>query len=260
MKIKSAIGTIVVVIVAVCMRPTFTWAQSPPSVTIGVVLDGPAQPHVADIIDQLEQEITTLLKRDRSVQFTTRRLDGAWTTAGVRSALDRYLGDPRIDLIITFGLLSSHEAASRKSLAKPVIAPFIVDEKMQNIPMNDKGASGIKNLNYLTSFQNFERDVTFFLEMVKAKHLAVISDRAVMEAFKGLRNQAFELAQAKNIVIDIVGAGDTADTILEEIKKSVDAVFVTPLVRMPQAEFIRLIAGINARKLPSFSLLGRAHV
>ena len=260
MNIKSCIGYVVVALVAVSLQPAFTWAQSPPSATIGVVLDGPAQPHVADIIGQLEQEIITLLKGDRSVRFTTKELDGAWTIAGVRNALDRSLGDRRIDLIITFGLLASHEAASRKALAKPVIAPFIVDEKMQNIPMNDKGASGIKNLNYLTSFQNFKRDVTFFLEMVKAKHLAVISDTAVMEAFRGLRNQAFELAQAQNIVIDVIGAGDTADTILEEIKKTVDAVFITPLVRMPQAEFIRLTAGINARKLPSFSLLGRPHV
>jgi outer membrane protein TolC len=228
--------------------------------TIGIVLDVSAQPRVKESIHQLEQEIITLLKGDRSIQFVTKELDGAWTMTGVRHALDRCLEDRQIDLIITFGLLVSHEAASRKSLAKPVIAPFIVDDKMQNIPMNDKGASGVKNLNYLTSFQNFKRDVSFFLEMVKAKHLAVIADEAVMEAFKGLRNQAFELARANDIVIDVIGAGDTAATFLDEINEAVDAVFITPLVRMPREELIRLIEGIKSRKLPSFSLLGRPHV
>lgn len=261
MYINHVIKYIAVVLVAVTLLPTSICAKSsPPQATIGILLDGPAQPEVEEIIQQLQQEITTLLKGDRSVQFEIKALGGDWTVDGVRSALDRCLEDRRIDLVITFGLLSSHEAASRESLAKPVIAPFIVDEKMQNISMDDKGASGVKNLNYLTSFQNFKRDVTFFLEMVKAKHLAVISDAAVMEAFQGLRNQAIALARANNIVIDIIGAGDTAIKVLEEIKPGVDAVFVTPLVRMPHEEFLRLTAGINTRKLPSFSLLGRLHV
>ena len=261
MHINQIIKYIAVVLAAVALVPAAAGAKSAlPAATIGIVLDGPAQPEIEEIIQQLRQEITTLLKEDRSVQFETKALDGGWSVDGVRRALDRSLQDRRIDLVITFGLLTSHEAASRKSLAKPVIAPFIVDEKMQNIPMDEKGASGVKNLNYLTSFQNFQRDVTFFLEMVKAKHLAVISDNAVMEAFQGLRNQAIELARANNIIIDIIGAEDKADTILEKINPDVDAIFVTPLVRMPHEEFKRLTSGINSRKLPSFSLLGRPHV
>lgn len=260
MKIKAVLGYLLIGMAAVFAVPAFICAQSLPSATISVVLDGPAQPPTVEVLHQLEREMVTLLKEDRKVEFVTKNRDGGWTVAGVRRALDQCLQDPRIDLVIAFGLLSSHEAASRKSLGKPVIAPFIVDDKMQNIPMEPKGTSGVKNLNYLTSFQNFKRDVTFFLEMVDAQHLAVISDAAVMEAFQGLRSQALELARANGIVIDIIGAWGSADTILKEVGKSVDAVFITPLVRMPRDEFSRLVAGLNARKLPTFSLLGRPHV
>lgn len=260
MKLTAALGYVLIGMTFIFLMPASAWARSLPSATIGVVLDGPAQSRTAEILKQLEQEMVTLLKEDRAIEFSTKAQDGGWTVAGVRSALDRCLQDPRIDLVIAFGLLSSHEAASRQSLNKPVIAPFIVDEKMQNIPMASNGTSGVQNLNYLTSFQNFKRDVTFFLQMVKARHLVVISDGAVMEAFHGLRNQALELAREKGIVIDIIGARDRAESILDEIKSSVDAVFITPLVRMPDDEFKYLLAGINARKLPSFSLLGRPHV
>jgi outer membrane protein TolC len=260
MNIKGVVGYIVMMMTVVCLGTAFAGAQSPPLATIGIVLDGPAKPNVSDVLGQLEQETATLLKGDRRVRFAPEPLDGGWTVAGVRRALDILFKDQRIDLVITFGLLSSHEAAIRTSLPKPVIAPFIVDEKMQNIPLNDKGTSGVKNLNYLTSFQNFKRDVTYFLQMVEAEHLAVISDAAVMEAFRGLHNQAIELARSRNIVIDILRAGDSADAVLDEIKPGVDGVFITPLLRMPEKAVKRLIAGINARKLPSFSLLGRPHV
>jgi outer membrane protein TolC len=259
-KIKAAVGYVAIVMMAVCLTAAFAGAQSPPLSTIGIVLDGPPQPEMADVLEQLKRETTTLLKGDRVVRFAPEPLDGAWTVAGVRRALDFFFKDQSIDLIITFGLLASHEAAIRTSLPKPVIAPFIVDEKMQNIPLNDKGSSGVKNLNYLTSFQNFNRDMTFFLKMVEAQHLAVISDAAVMEAFRGLGNQAMELARSRKIIIDLISADHSADAVLGQINKGVDGVFITPLVRMPKEQFKRLTDGINARKLPSFSLLGRPHV
>ena len=99
-------------------------AQDRVAVSIGVVVDGPWDRN-DEILGRFQQEITALLSGDFDVRFPDQaQVDGAWTTEGVRNALDRVLEDPEVDLVLTIGVLGSVEAARLAVLPKPVIAPL----------------------------------------------------------------------------------------------------------------------------------------
>ena len=124
-------------------------AQDRLAVSIGVVVDGPWDRN-DEILGRFQQEITALLSGDFDVQFPDQaQVDGAWTTEGVRNALDQVLEDPEVDLVLTIGVLGSVEAARRAVLLKPVIAPLVWNADLQGLPRTDSGTSGVTNLNYL---------------------------------------------------------------------------------------------------------------
>ncbi len=73
--------------------------------------------------------------RGRSASPATGRSEGA------EAALDRALADREVDVVLTLGILTSQQAARRKSLPKPVIAPLVIDPVLQGFPLME-GRSG----------------------------------------------------------------------------------------------------------------------
>jgi len=54
---------------------------------------------------------------------------------------------------------------------KPIIATFVLDHELQGIPW-ESGTSGIKNLNYLSSFSDsFRRDIETFSRIIPFERL-----------------------------------------------------------------------------------------
>ena len=74
-----------------------------------------------------------------------------------------------------------------------------------------------------------------------------------------LTTKAPELAAALKVRIGIVRAGDDVNALLASIPAGVDAVYVTPL-RFSDAQLRELAQGLQARKLPTFSVVGRSEV
>lgn len=141
----------------------------PPVVRIGMVADGPS-PLLDEIASRFQKEISELSRGEMDVRFPAKsRVDGAWSVAGVKAAVDQLLADSRVDVVIALGVIGSNDLARRKRLSKPVIAPFIIDAELQGLPMR-KGASGVRNLNYLASFKSLERDVKAFTEIIPFSH------------------------------------------------------------------------------------------
>jgi len=60
--------------------------------------------------------------------------------------------------------------------------------------------------------------------------------------------------------LEFVPAATAAATALQALPADADAVYISPLLQLPAAEFDLLVAGINQRRLPSFSYFGRAEV
>ncbi len=234
-----------------------------PQVNIGIVADGPHQNHGWGKVMQSKlflREILELTRGEFHVRFPKNKLvHGNWSVQGVKKAVDFLLADPNVDMILALGVLASHEVSRRPSLPKPVVAPFVIDIKLQGLPFR-RGTSGVRNLNYLTLPHSFERSVKAFKEILPFTKLALFVDQALFEAFPQLQVKAQRAAKENSIEITPVPVGTYIQSALAALPGDTEAVFVTPLLRIPLQEFEALVQGLIDRKLPSFSLFGREEV
>lgn len=248
--------------IGICL--TLSWGQeaetrSLPVVQVGIVRDGPSQV-VPELQDILRKEITELTSQEFDVRFPDDlQLQGGWSVQGVKQAVDRLLTQPRVDLVIALGILASHEVSQRKQLPKPVIAPFVLDPRLQGLPLK-KGASGIKNLNYLVSLKGFERSLAAFKDVFPFTRLSLLADRILLDAFPLLEGRARKIAEMSGVSLTVVPVETSAQTALGALPPESEAVYLLPLPRLPSPEFDRLVASLTERRLPSFSSVGQREV
>ena len=229
------------------------------AVQIAIVRDGPSD-LVPELRDLIRKELTELTSHEFDVRFPDEwQLQGGWSVKGVNQAIDRVLTQPRVDLVIALGILASHEVGQRKHLLKPVIAPFVLDPELQGLPFK-KGASGVKNLNYLVSLKSFERNLEVFKEVFPFSRLSVLADRVLFEAFPLFESRARTLAEKHGVNLTVVPVETSVQAALDAMPPDTDAVYISPLPRLPAGEIDRLVAALNRRKLPSFSAVGQRDV
>jgi outer membrane protein len=234
-------------------------AASLPVIRIGVILDGPWE-GTETLLGYFKTEISELTSGEFAVSFPSElTLTGDWSVESVRRAADRLLSDPRVDQILALGVLTSHDMALRGPLSKPVIAAFTVDRDIQGLPLRN-GASGVRNLSYLASPSPVTRDLHTFRELLPLRRLAVLVHRPFLQAIPALtENLEHELA-AQGVRMVVVPVESSADEALQALPPDIDAVYVTPLLRLPPVEFRRLVAGLIEKRMPSFSYFGRGEV
>jgi outer membrane protein TolC len=241
-----------------CLAITPVAAQRA-AIHVGVILDGPSERNAA-MQHEFQKQIAEFFGSEYDVRFTPENtLEGDWTVASVRVVVDRLLADKDVEFILALGPMGSHEIALRPNLVKPVIAGAVIDAALQGFPKKD-GASGVKNLNYLDEAYSVARTIKSFQEIVSFKKLAVFISPGVLEAIPQLRDRAQQEVRTLGAQLEFVPATAAAATALQALPADADAVYIAPLLQMPASEFDLLVAGVNQRRLPSFSYLGRAEV
>ncbi|MDH3672004.1 MAG: TolC family protein [Gammaproteobacteria bacterium] len=231
-----------------------------PLVRIGTVSDSLRELQPTDIRALFEREIVGLTRGEFDVRFPAdKQIHAAWSVARIKAGIDRLLADPQVDMVISLGVLASNELARRRQLPKPVIAPFIVDRTFQGLPFKD-GASGVKNLSYVTFPGDFRRDLKRFRELLPFTSVAFLHDRLLPEVIPALRDRALEAAREIGVDVHFVPVETSAEAALAALPNEADAVYLPPLVRLSSTEFDLLMKGLIKRRLPSFALLGRIDV
>ena len=244
-------------------------------VVIGIVEDGP-RPRPIVQLSRLEAEIRGLAGDEFDVQMPAdKRLNGGWSVAGVRAAIRQLLNDPDVDIVITTGLISSHEAAHLDGLSKPLIATIVADARLQDFPerrMTGRVVSGKRNFVYVARVRtagagrtvertDVDESIDTFHDAVGFRHLAVILDETTIEAMPKLATvksrQAGERLGVRTTVIPFV---DSVEKALRAIPAEADAVLVGPLLRLGNDRMRALADGLIQRKLPSFSVPGRTEL
>ncbi len=245
-------------------------------VVIGVVEDGPL-PRPIIPLGTLEAEILDLVGDEFDVTMPANmRIDGGWTLDGVRDALSKQLADPDVDIVITTGLISSHEAARLSYLPKPVIASIVADMQLQEFPaerLEDKIVSGRPNLVYIAHARaagrddkaieqtNIDEAIDIFYDAVGFESLAVMLDELTVEAVPALGgNKASMVGRRLGVRTSVVTVGDSVDEALASIPADADAVLVGPLLRLSNESMQALAHGLIERRLPSFSIIGRTEL
>ncbi|MFT7579670.1 MAG: outer membrane protein [Myxococcota bacterium] len=231
-------------------------APSDRTLTIALVLDG-VQTRTERFSETVKKEIVDLLATDATIEFTV--YAGDFTSAGAKGAVDKGLADRKAKLVLTLGVLTSHDLASRKRLSKPSVAAIVIDPKLQGIPFR-RGASGRRNLAYLSWSWSPTRDLTTFKELVGFKHVAMLADTTFLEAVPSLRKRITE--DVANIAPDmpIISMGSDVKATLAAIPDGVDAIYLGPLPQLGPEAFSELAQGLLERRIASFSLIGRLEV
>ncbi|MDB4324762.1 TolC family protein [bacterium] len=258
--------------------PASLLADDRPVVRIGIVVDGISpmghglqSSRLRNLAESIESETRLLTERRFDVRFPADKVVSAdWDLARMNTLIDGLLSDPQVDIVLALGVYTSNIVSTRGPLPKPAIATLVVDRHAQGIAFepgpNATLVSGVPNLTYVTSQDSLSaestilRDLRKFLELVPFRRLCVLSDAMVAEAIPEVRDNVLEQGRSLGLDLTMITVVDDAEDALARIPESTQAVYITPLFRLPGEQFVRLIDGLNDRGIPSFSLLGRTEV
>ena len=228
-------------------------------VHIAILNDGTAV-GFSDQVIYLKKEIRDLTAADFDLTFSIHEMAKRSDTAtAIKESMDALLNDRKVDLVIALGVLSSNEVLKRTRLKKPVIATVIIDPKTQGLP-RDKDASGVFNLTYVNTVRNLVAEMAGLNRVVSVKKAVVIEDRGVHEIVPMLKNRFDSISKKYGIDFEFISADLSAQPILDALPSDIDAVIVTPFLRLDEAESKKLILGLIKKRLPGFSLWGERWV
>jgi outer membrane protein len=253
---KSLLLATFVVAAAVVVAQT---SRQPPVVNVAVVTDGTSE-RTRALRALFLEEMRAVNRGDFELRAPIDlQLEADRTLTGASEALQRVLSDRRTDLVVTLGVLVSHAAAQHHSLPKPVVAPFVTDRGLQNLPYQD-GASGKRNLSYVSVDVDIGRDLRAFRDVVPFSRLAFLIDRSMTAVLPGVHAELQRVARDLRIAVTPVGVTDSAAEALAHIPQDAQAVYVGPLPALSSQEYQRLVDGLIARRLPSFAFEGKTDV
>ncbi len=226
-------------------------------VHIAFVMDGKS-PRYELVKEEVEKEIRDLLMPEWNLTFVN--FVGDWSVESVRKEMEKALNEKQIDIVIMLGVIASGEVGELRDLPKPIIAPFVMDQKLQRLPITENDTSGVKNLNYLTFHKNILDDLLYFREIVPWKNLSVIGDKNSLEAFPEVFQDLKSHSKEMGFQVSIIPIGDSVEEALGKLSSCTDAVYLTPLPRLTSEQITELANGLIAKKIPSFTLFNRGYV
>ncbi len=225
-------------------------------IVIGTLSDGPLAREFIPL-STVKQEIKAIVGDEFNITFPAAvAVDGDWTVEGIQSQLDSLLQNDQVDIILTMGIVGSHLAAHTENLAKPVVAPMIVDVELQQMPYDDN-TSGKENYVYMRFVKSVSDDLIRFQDLVKYKHLGILVDELPVAAIPSLTRAVDKAAKDLGFKISLIKGKKNIREMATQIPESVDAVMLTPLLRVNDENIKELANYFIQRKLPSYSFLGQ---
>jgi outer membrane protein len=239
-----------VFLLALLLAPT---VQAAKVINIGIVTDG--------VMEQgswspalFKNELLALTGADFDVRFPkNKQLNGGWSAQRITAALKQLEDDPKVDMVLALGYVSSAIAVQQRPLRKPTFAPFIMDANLLGVPSKE-GGSGIKNLNYLSSGANFVRDLKVMNSVAQCHDIAVFLGKADYEAQPGLINRAREVTAAAGVKLQFIQLQDANDNPAQRLPPGVECVVLASQGQLTTPAIKAMIETLIEKKLPSYSL------
>jgi outer membrane protein TolC len=242
---------------------TSTPRETRPTVRVGVLVDAPALVGGVDgadttrlaLLDRIVEETVTLTRREFDVHFPEdKRLYGEYSVEGIRTAYDTLIADPEVDLVLTLGPFGTGEALRRPSFPKPVLASFVVDVAIQDIP-HAGDASGVPNLNYVTVPLSVRDQVARFRDLVGFDRIHFVFDAIAPEIAPQIATRFLSIGDDLGVEIVPVPLADRAAPAADLLPDDAEAVFLFPLPRFVPGETQALLDIVNGKGIPSVSYL-----
>ncbi|MEO0324497.1 MAG: TolC family protein [Myxococcota bacterium] len=197
----------------------------------------------------LRSELDALLGSRATLPEDYTAADGTVDDATAR--FEAALASDTVDAVVALGPILGLVAARRDPLPKPVILPWAVPA-LQELP-RDGNRSGRRNLAYVTGLFDIARDLTRFLDVARFERVVAIVDEGLYAHIEGLEAFTRQAAAEAGVGISLVRARRSAAEVLAALPADAEAVHVGPLLGFDAAELDALIAGLIARRLPSYT-------
>ena len=231
--------------------PGFPAVQLPGPARVVLILDQ-ASPRFQPQVEAFQREILSFFRAGEIELLPPRAGDGS--VAGLETVLRGALTDSSVSVVVTLGAIGSHLLARAGSPPKPAIAAMIIDAAWQSLPQRD-GVSGVPRLAYVDQSYPVGSTIADFHLLIPFRKLGVLFDRDILRAIPTLDSSATALVRGAGGDAVVVPAGGRAAEIIAALPSGVDAVYLTPLPALSDAEFDLLLAGLAGRRLPTLSYL-----
>ena len=143
---------------------------------------------------------------------------------------------------------------------KPVIANGVFHPGLQNIPITSANTSGVKNFGYTIVSLSMERDLESFYSIFPFKNLGLLMYEEYLNSIPGFEDYFFSFIDKYDASAQIIAVGEDYRESIENLPADLDAIYVGLLYDYSLSELQDLINQMNAKKLPSFTLIGRPYV
>ena len=219
------------------------------TIDLAFVFDGPSDKNAA-LLKTFQGTITRSLLPDYKASFPNELIfTGDWTEKGVANASEKALAS-KATMVISMGYMSSNYYSDKKNKNKFVVT-------IDQYGLRDLGGD------FFNPIQQYVKDFVLFKKLVPTQNkTAVLMNEGFYRTQKDWTTLISSKLKEKGCTQDfvVIPVGTDVQASLKKIPSDVDSVFVTPLFNLSTEQRKELYNALNAKKLPSFSGLGKEDV
>ncbi len=219
------------------------------TIELAFVFDGPSDKNQA-VLKTFQTTITRSLLPDYKASFPAELIfTGDWTEAGAAKVSEKALAS-RATMVVSLGFMSSTYYTEKKNKNKFVVT---LDQY------------GLRDLSdaFFNPVKQYVNDFVLFQKLVPSQtKTAVLMNESFYKTQKDWQSIISGKLKEKGCETQVVVLPVNSDiqASLAKMPSDVNAVFVTPLFNLSTEQRKELYSAINAKKLPTFSTVGREDV
>lgn len=219
------------------------------NIELAFVFDGPSDKN-AVVLNKFQTTITRSLLPDYKANFPKDLVfTGDWTEKGAIAVSDKALAS-RARMVISLGYMSSNYYSEKRNKNKYVVT-------IDQYGLRDFGDK------FFNPIQQMTNDFITFQKLVPTiQKTAILINENYYKTNKNWNAVISKKLQEKkcNLKYTVIPVNTNINASLAKLPKDVDSVFVTPLYNLSTAQRKELYKLINAKKLPSYSSVGKEDV
>ncbi len=226
------------------------------TVRVAVVRDGPSDA-LYRFETGVEKELAALIPEDtRLVFLRSESFDAQWDPEAVDEVVQRAVQEPEVDIVFANGVLcTEHAARTESSLATPVVGGL----RIAGLGQGQQGGASAK-VHFVLASNRIQRDLSVFHQLVGFSRVHLCMDEILLQGLPGFQAARVRLEKSLGLEIVPLPAGKEPSSVLKALGPEVEAVYLTPLLRMSDANWKTLVQSLNERSIPTFSLFGHTDV
>ncbi|MEM9469503.1 MAG: hypothetical protein AAF988_05010, partial [Pseudomonadota bacterium] len=205
-----------------------------------------------------KNEIKALFEGERDINFIGYTIKNNEGPDNILAAFNEASSNREVDMILALDVAANQSLGRAPSFSKPTFLPYVFNAQLSGLPLSGD-SSGKKNLNYMTFDFDFEKELKALQSITSFNNAVLVSNPGTQANLKPEMVQNAK-AQAKKAGVNLTIQTFAGDMSKISLPSNTDAVLYGFFPDANQAQTKALIEAVNARGIPSFSLIGEEHV